>query len=289
LIIPSATHDDPLLQARSPGEPGHKAPEKSGLYPKSPKVADDVIEAHGLLTSRFPALGILVARGVLPLGSFLDAGVLLERLLMARDRLDLSPQDPIETVVEAVHLNVMDPREADSESLADVRRSLAAKEAEVEHLKSQVATLQDTLEHESKQAVAAPQPPVADTAEQKPAVEASLADLRGQLASLKAALKQRHLERNQIRRDLFQAREELEVLRRQRLDSEEEGPSQEQEEGMLLLPEERMAPRQCDYRFFRRAFLRALPDCPPVSAAWHCASLVVLRRVMCPLFGEPSA
>jgi hypothetical protein len=131
LIIPSATHDDPLLQARSPGEPGHKAPEKSGLYPKSPKVADDVIEAHGLLTSRFPALGILVARGVLPLGSFLDAGVLLERLLMARDRLDLSPQDPIETVVEAVHLNVMDPREADSESLADVHRSLAAKEVEV--------------------------------------------------------------------------------------------------------------------------------------------------------------
>jgi hypothetical protein len=46
LIIPSATHDDPLLQARSPGEPGHKAPEKSGLYPNSPKVADDVIEAE---------------------------------------------------------------------------------------------------------------------------------------------------------------------------------------------------------------------------------------------------
>jgi hypothetical protein len=45
LIIPSANPDDPPLQARSTGEAGHKAFEKSGPYPRLPKVADDVIEA----------------------------------------------------------------------------------------------------------------------------------------------------------------------------------------------------------------------------------------------------
>ena len=46
LIIPSATPDDPTLQARSTGEAGHKAFEKSEPYPRLPKVADDVIEAE---------------------------------------------------------------------------------------------------------------------------------------------------------------------------------------------------------------------------------------------------
>jgi hypothetical protein len=45
LIIPSATPDDPPLQARSTGEAGHKAFKKSGPYPRLPDVADDMIEA----------------------------------------------------------------------------------------------------------------------------------------------------------------------------------------------------------------------------------------------------
>jgi hypothetical protein len=45
LIIPSATLDDPPLQARSTREAEHKAFEKSGPYLRLPKVADDVIEA----------------------------------------------------------------------------------------------------------------------------------------------------------------------------------------------------------------------------------------------------
>jgi hypothetical protein len=217
--------------------------------------------AHGLLTSRVPALGILVARGVLPLTSFLDAGVLLERLLMARDRLGLSPQDPIETVVDAVHFDVLDPREAESESLADVHRSLAAKETEVDHLKRQVAALQDTLERESNPPAAGPQPPVVDTAEPKPAVDASLAALRGQLASLKADLKQRHLERNQIRRELLQAREELEVLRRERIANEGEA-LKEQEEETLLFPKEGCGSQPVRLPVFPSGFSESLARLP---------------------------
>ena len=239
--------------------------------------------AHGLLTSRFPALGILMTRGVLPLTSFLDAGVLLERLLMARDRLDLSPQDPIETVVDAVHFDVLDPREAESEAFADVQQSLTAKEAEVEHLKSQVAALQDTLERESTPIVAGPQPPKADTAEPTPVPDASLADLRTQLTSLKADLKQRHLERNQIRRDLAKAREELEALRRQHTHSAGKGSTHEQDEATLLLPEEGHGLQPVRLPVFPSGFSESLARLP------EGVSRVALRLIGSLAAGEVSA
>jgi hypothetical protein len=239
--------------------------------------------AHGLLSSRFPALGILVARGALPLTSFLDAGILLERLLMARDRLDLSPQDPIETVVDALHFDILDPREAESEALAEVQRSLSTKEAEVEHLKCQVAALQDTLERESNPPAAGPQPLVADTADQKPAADASPPDLRAQLAALKAELKQRHLERNQIRRDLLNAREELEVLRRQRIDSEGAGSRQEQAEDALLLPEEEYGTQPVRLPVFQSGFSERLSRLPDG------VSRVALRLIGSLAAGEVSA
>ena len=194
--------------------------------------------SHGLLSSRFPALGILAARGALPLTSCLDAGVLLERLLMARDRLDLSPQDPIETVVDALYVDFLDPREAESEALAEAQQSLGAKDAEVAHLKRQVAALQETLARESTPLALSPPLPAPDEADPQVAAAEPLADLKAQLAALKGDLKQRHLERNQMRRDLLKAREELEGLRRQRAAAESAGSPQEQAEETLLLPEE---------------------------------------------------
>jgi hypothetical protein len=53
LIMASATRDDSLPQAGALGEPDHKARDKSGLYPKSPKVADDMIKAHDDLRRGF--------------------------------------------------------------------------------------------------------------------------------------------------------------------------------------------------------------------------------------------
>jgi hypothetical protein len=52
MIIPSATHYDLPFQARGPGGLSYKTLEKSGRCLKSPKVADDVIEAenNGLKT-----------------------------------------------------------------------------------------------------------------------------------------------------------------------------------------------------------------------------------------------
>jgi hypothetical protein len=239
--------------------------------------------AYGLLSSRFPALGILVARGALPLTSFLDAGILLERLLMARDHLDLSPQDPIETVVDALHFDLLDPREAESEALAEVQQSLGAKEAEVEHLKRQVAALQETVDREANPIVAGPQPPVAAPAEPKPAADVALTDLRAQLAALKADLKQRHLERNQIRRDLLSAREELEVLRRQRIDSEGEGSSQEPAEDTLLMPEEAYGIQPVRLPVFLPGFSERLARLP------EGVSRVALRLIGSLAAGEVSA
>ena len=90
----------------------------------------------------------------------------------------------------------------------------------------------------SQPPAAGPQPPAPDKADPPPAADASTADLRAQLAALKGDLKQRHVERNEIRRDLLKAREELEALRRQRAAAEGAGSPQEQAEETLLLPEE---------------------------------------------------
>lgn len=195
--------------------------------------------AHGLLASRFPALGMLIARGVLPLAFSLDAGVLLDRLLMTRDGLGLSPQDPIETAVDCTLFDFLDQEEAESASLAEAHQALDAKEAEVERLKGDVAALRDTLEREEKMAAAQDQTPDLATPMQEQQEGPSLAELSRRLAALKNDLKQRHLERNQIWRELLKAREELQALHRERRESGDgEMAKEEEREETLLLPEE---------------------------------------------------
>jgi hypothetical protein len=41
-----ATHDDLFFQAKEPRRPNHQDIEKSGLHPKSPEVADSLIDAQ---------------------------------------------------------------------------------------------------------------------------------------------------------------------------------------------------------------------------------------------------
>ncbi len=94
--------------------------------------------ADGLLFSRHRALGILVARGVIPLLPSEEAVKLLDRILEARDVLNLPPDDPISDLVDrrcAEH-------EEDDAKLREARRSLDAKADEVRGLKEQLDGLQ---------------------------------------------------------------------------------------------------------------------------------------------------
>ena len=54
-IVGSATPNELLYWAKWPKHPDNKALDKSGVYPKSSKVADAVIEAHSLSARRAPA------------------------------------------------------------------------------------------------------------------------------------------------------------------------------------------------------------------------------------------
>ena len=80
------------------------------------------------------ALGILVAREVIPLLPSEEAVGLLDRILEARDILNLPPDDPISELVDkrcAEH-------EADNAKLRETRQTLDTKAEEVRGLKAQL-------------------------------------------------------------------------------------------------------------------------------------------------------
>ena len=57
--------------------------------------------AQSLLISKLPALGILLGRGVIPLLPTEDAASIFQQILKARDRLNLSPDDPFSDIIDA--------------------------------------------------------------------------------------------------------------------------------------------------------------------------------------------
>lgn len=102
--------------------------------------------AYDLLSSSWLGLGILVARGVIPAASGLDAEFLLGDLLKTRDRLQLSPNDPVEEIYEMVFLEKPDDEADGSEALVQARRRLEEKKGEVQSLKRELETLRLKLQ-----------------------------------------------------------------------------------------------------------------------------------------------
>jgi len=172
--------------------------------------------AVDLLRSRWPHLGIHVARGVAPLASPLDRDTLFEELGLARDRLDLSAFDPI---TEFEDLCGWDEEIQDFEREAAVEpeperqiedrhaRDLAAKEVEVARLRQELSGLRKKLEVEQVTASEAKEPPKPD---------GRVAELKERVAALKSELSQRHSERNRLRRQLDRTAKRLEALEAER-------------------------------------------------------------------------
>ena len=223
--------------------------------------------ADGLLWSSNRALGILVARGVIPLLPSEEAVKLLDRLLEARDILNLPPDDPISDLVDrrcAEH-------EEDDAKLREARRSMEAKAEEVRVLKEQLDGLQaEIVRREKKHAV--------DVAENAP-----MKELRCKLEELKSALNERHRERNQLRRELQQAHDNLESLRQTATASPDEEAEASRREDELLLPQD--APEVHPVRLAEhpKQFLQTLEGLPrPVARA----AVIMIGRLAA---GEPAA
>ena len=224
--------------------------------------------ATGLMWSRNRALGILVARGVIPLLPAEEAVSLLDRILVAREVLNLPPDDPISDLVDKRNAE----HEQDNAKLREARQSLEAKAKEVGGLKEQLDGLQaEIIRREAKHA--------ADAAENAP-----MKELRRKVEELKSALNERHRERNQLRRDLQKAQEELVSAQQthpaQSADEEAESTRREDE---LLLPQDAPEVHPVRLAEYPKGFLQTLSTFPqPVARA---AAIMIGRLAA----GEPAA
>ena len=171
--------------------------------------------AYDLLRSHTPALGILVARGVLPVCNPLDTSMLLEELLTVRDELYLTTMDPIEKILDLIFLEDASRYREESEASKKARKGLESKRAEVAALRKRLAALHTELEQRESKAAKDPEPAPQISAAPPvgQATNPPVSELRGKIESLKGELNQRHLERNQLRRDLRAAHKDLATLR----------------------------------------------------------------------------
>ena len=224
--------------------------------------------AYGLLSHGCPGLGILVARGVIPLAGLLDAEVLLETVLETRDRLDLPPSDPIEEVLDTLTM-----RYEEWADTARLRRGLVAKQHELDEqdteaarLRARLVQLQHEIE-ERRSAAAAVEPAlppndVESAQDVDPEIDPEVVELRRRLASVKADLKQRHTERNELRRAVEDMSCEIEELRSKGAEpamTDDPGFDQELD---LLLPAEGMQSHPVRLAEFGAGFRSDLESLP---------------------------
>ena len=235
---------------------------------------DKASEIHGfaytLMDSRLCPLGILVARGAIPLLPQRDATCLLDDLLQTRDKLNLSPDDPISDILDKRFLEPRDEGK-DAAALREAQRRLGGKMQEVQRLKESVASLQkEVARREKLAAVPLPPSPVASP----PVDQSALQELRHKVTALKSTLKERHHERNELRRELQKAQTTLETLR---LSAAPPAPREEADhEEDLLLPQESDVNQPLRLLEFPRNFRDTLAACPRQVAR---GALAILGRL----------
>ena len=168
--------------------------------------------ACALTEGPLPGLGTLVARGVAATASPDDAEMMFECIGKVRDRLDLPPEDPGEWMLDRLYDLPEELDEETREELATARRQMDAAAAEASRLRAQLAETRAQLERQERLAA---RKKAALSFPAVPAVvpEPSAAELRQRVDELKSALKERHAERNALRRELNEVLKETAELR----------------------------------------------------------------------------
>ena len=174
---------------------------------------DSIELAYSLLEGRWPALGILVGRGLIAQGGLFDAEVLLDALLQARDKLHLSPDDPIHAVLDERFETSIETHR-DSEELQEAHERLQTNARELNDARAKLALLQGELEKKEREKKALPAPTVTP-AQSRPSIdEAALHEMHRRVDSMREELRERHSERNHLRGELKMALDRLEELSR---------------------------------------------------------------------------
>ena len=215
----------------------------------------------GLLYSPMKALGILVARGAIPLLATDEATKVLDVILKTHDKLALPPDDPFSDILEKRLTEESRSTGHDSETLRKSRRDLDKKAAEVRRLKLDLDnTRQEIDRRERKLAARAATPAPA------PAEDEKLRDLRLKVTELKSSLTQHNNERTQLRNELQRVHTDLEALRHQT--NERATPQQDPDtkENAHLSPAEDMGTQPVRLIEFPSGFQHTLDGLPRAIA-----------------------
>ena len=234
----------------------------------------------GLCHSPYPALGILICRSLIPIVPTTTANFLHKEILLARDRLNLPPEDPFDDILEKRLAEETHDEGKDATALRKSRKLLETKAAEVRHLREEVERQRRALDLREKQQRKAaesanrPAPPPAD--------EAELREMRRKLTTLKTTLTERSEERVTLRHALQKAQEDLETLRHGQSATPANGTPTE-DESAHYLPEQPTGNQPLRLIDFPPKFRENLEDLPRTAAR---AALAMIGRLA---GGEPEA
>jgi hypothetical protein len=169
---------------------------------------------YAALYSPYKALGILIARGLLPLVRKRDTVGLFDEILRTRDVLNISADDPYGDIIEKRFTEEVVDTGKDAEELRKARAALEKKAREVRELKEDREEAQRRLRLLEKNQ--AREEKAMQTRQQTPPQESEeLCALRLKVQAMKADLSARNDERAELRRKLGETYSELHALRKQ--------------------------------------------------------------------------
>jgi hypothetical protein len=247
---------------------------------KHPDKDQSVDLGYALMEGQWPALGILITRGLLMFKSIFDSHMLFEVLLETRDRLNLEPTDPIQIAFDQ-RLEESIEAYGDSEVLREAHERLEIKNRELSEARSKLAMVEAELEKKEREdkpvKTVTTVPLEASLSEKLPAIaeESATRELRRSVALLKEELKERHTERNQLRQELNATLKDLEELRQKQTgpnQPEEPGNETENEDNFLEEPGP-IGTQPLRVPQFSARFLESL-DQSPLSVSRHAMSLI---------------
>jgi hypothetical protein len=226
--------------------------------------------AYSVAFSEFSAIGILLYRSVLPLMAPEKAEQSYEQMQIIRERLRLTPDDPIYKFVQA---NM-------TKAWEDADRALQEAEERFEAKRREVRTLKESLDQAEKE--------VARQERSKPDLQASLSGppeneealrgLRQRVKYLEASIKEKNDERNTLEREVAALHTKVEGLekRTQLSTAAQESSTETDYEDDLLLSQEAEANHPLRLIEFPRNFHERLNDFPHNVAR---AAMVMLGRL----------
>jgi len=238
--------------------------------------------SYTLLQSHLCALGVFVARGMIPILPMAHATALHDALLETRDKLCLPPEDPITDILDQRSVKQNDEGK-DAAALREAQAKLEAKMKEVQGYRDSVKHLEKEL-HRRERLAAEQKPATPSTAPSVPVDQVALSEMRQKVKELKANLNERHNERNELRRELQKAYTDLEQLRETAAPvTDREQAESDRREDDLLLPEETAGQQPVRAIECPPDFQQTLRRVPPSVAR---GTMTALGRLAA---GEPAA